>query len=101
MEHSLKRLQTDYIDLYQSHKDDEATPLEETLEAYAQLIAQGKVRSIGASNYSGARLAEALTLAETKKLPEYKTLQPEYNLYARQGYEKELAPVAERSLGWA
>ena len=96
VEASLKRLQTDTIDLYQSHKDDESVPLEETLEAYAQLIDAGKVRYIGASNYTGARLAEAEDLAERKKLPAYKTLQPEYNLHARQGYEQDLAPVAAK-----
>jgi aryl-alcohol dehydrogenase-like predicted oxidoreductase len=82
---SLKRLQTDRIDLYQSHKDDESVPLDEW-----------KLRYIGASNYKGARLAEAEDLAERKKLPAYKTLQPEYNLHARQGYEQDLAPVAEK-----
>ncbi len=87
VEQSLKRLQTDRIDLYQSHTDDESVPLEETLEAYAQLIDEGKVRYIGASNYKGARLAEAEDLAEREKLPAYKTLQPEYNLHDRQGYE--------------
>jgi aryl-alcohol dehydrogenase-like predicted oxidoreductase len=96
VEQSLKRLQTDRIDLYQSHKDDESVALEETLEAYAQLIDEGKVRYIGASNYKGARLAEAEDLAEREKLPAYKTLQPEYNLYDRQGYEQDLAPVAEK-----
>jgi aryl-alcohol dehydrogenase-like predicted oxidoreductase len=96
VEQSLKRLQTDRIDLYQSHKDDESVPLEETLEAYAQLIDEGKVRYIGASNYKGARLAEAEELAEREKLPAYKTLQPEYNLHDRQGYEEDLAPVAEK-----
>jgi aryl-alcohol dehydrogenase-like predicted oxidoreductase len=96
VEQSLKRLQTDRIDLYQSHKDDESVALEETLEAYAQLIDEGKVRYIGASNYTGARLAEAEDLAEREKLPAYKTLQPEYNLHARQGYEQDLAPVAEK-----
>jgi aryl-alcohol dehydrogenase-like predicted oxidoreductase len=96
VEESLKRLQTDRIDLYQSHKDDESVPLEETLEAYAQLIDEGKVRYIGASNYKGARLAEAEELAEREKLPAYKTLQPEYNLHDRQGYEADLAPVAEK-----
>jgi aryl-alcohol dehydrogenase-like predicted oxidoreductase len=96
VEQSLKRLRTDYIDLYQSHTDDQSVPLEETLEAYAQLIDEGKVRYIGASNYKGARLAEAEDLAEQKKLPAYKTLQPEYNLHDRQGYEQDLAPVAER-----
>jgi len=96
VEQSLKRLQTDRIDLYQSHTDDESVPLEETLEAYAQLIDEGKVRYIGASNYKGARLAEAEDLAEREKLPAYKTLQPEYNLHDRQGYEEDLAPVAEK-----
>jgi len=96
VENSLKRLQTDYIDLYQSHVDDAGTPIEETLEAYQQLIAQGKVRFVGASNYKGARLTEAEEIAAAKKLPVYKTLQPEYNLYDRQGYETDLAPVAEK-----
>jgi aryl-alcohol dehydrogenase-like predicted oxidoreductase len=96
VEESLKRLQTDRIDLYQSHTDDESVPLEETLEACAQLIDEGKVRYIGASNYKGARLAEAEELAERQKLPAYKTLQPEYNLYDRQGYEEDLAAVAEK-----
>ena len=96
VETSLKRLQTDYIDLYQSHTDDQSVALEETLEAYAQLIDAGKVRYIGASNYTGARLAEAEDLAEREKLPAYKTLQPEYNLHARQGYEQDLAPVAAK-----
>jgi len=96
VENSLKRLQTDRIDLYQSHKDDAGTPLEETLGAYAQLIEQGKVRFVGASNYTGARLAGAIELAEEKKLPVYKTLQPEYNLHARQAYEQDLAPVAAK-----
>jgi aryl-alcohol dehydrogenase-like predicted oxidoreductase len=96
VEQSLKRLRTDYIDLYQSHTDDQSVPLEEPLEAYAQLIDEGKVRYIGASNYKGARLAEAEDLAEQKKLPAYKTLQPEYNLHDRQGYEQDLAPVAEK-----
>lgn len=96
VEASLKRLQTDRIDLYQSHTDDASVPFEETLEAYAQLIDEGKVRYIGASNYKGARLAEAEDLAEREKLPAYKTLQPEYNLYDRQDYESDLAPVAEK-----
>jgi aryl-alcohol dehydrogenase-like predicted oxidoreductase len=96
VENSLTRLQTDVIDLYQSHRDDEATPLEETLEAYEQLIQQGKVRFIGASNYKGTRLAEAIDVAEKKTLPAYKTLQPEYNLHQRQGYEQDLAPVAAK-----
>ena len=92
LEDSLKRLQTDYIDLYQSHKDDPDTPQEETLGAYAELVKQGKVKAIGASNYSAARLAEALSISEQKGFPVYQTLQPEYNLYAREGYEKELEP---------
>ncbi len=100
VEQSLRRLQTEAIDLYQSHKDDESVPLEETLEAYAQLIQQGKVRYIGASNYKGARLAKALDAATEKQLPQYKTLQPEYNLHDRQEYEQDLAPVAaEYGLG--
>jgi aryl-alcohol dehydrogenase-like predicted oxidoreductase len=96
VEASLKRLQTDYIDLYQSHKDDESTPLEETLEAYQQLIEQGKVRLIGASNYTGPRLTEAMETAEKHGLPTYQTLQPEYNLHTREDYETNLAPVAAK-----
>lgn len=96
VEASLKRLRTDHIDLYQSHKDDESTPLDETLEAYDQLIRQGKVRIIGASNYTGARLTEAMQVSQQKGLPRYETLQPEYNLHAREGYEKDLAPVAAK-----
>lgn len=96
VERSLKRLQTGHIDLYQSHRDDETVPLEETLEAYAQLIQQGKVRYIGASNYKGARLAKALEVATEDQLPHYKTLQPEYNLYDRQEYEQDLAPIAQQ-----
>lgn len=95
-EASLRRLQTDYIDLYQSHKDDPATPPEETLEGYQRLVQQGKVRLIGASNYNGVRLAEAMETAEQKGLPAYVTLQPDYNLHQRQEYEQELAPVVER-----
>jgi aryl-alcohol dehydrogenase-like predicted oxidoreductase len=93
VEQSLQRLQIDTIDLYQSHRDDQTVPLDETLEAYAQLIQQGKVRYIGASNYKGARLAQALSVATEKQLPHYKTLQPEYNLYDREDYEQDLAPV--------
>lgn len=100
VEESLKRLQVETIDLYQSHKDDPNTPLDETLEAYQQLIAQGKVRFIGASNYSGERLREAEKVSADKKLPAYATLQPEYNLVDREAYEKDLAPVlAELGLG--
>lgn len=100
VEASLKRLQTDYIDLYQSHYDDEGTPLTETLEAFTDLIKQGKVRAIGASNYSGARLREALQVSAENNLAAYQCLQPEYNLYMRQQYEKELEPVCrERNVG--
>jgi aryl-alcohol dehydrogenase-like predicted oxidoreductase len=92
-EDSLKRLQTDYIDLYQSHVDDGATPLEETLAAYAGLIEAGKVRAIGASNYEAPRLAEALRTSAAEKLPRYESLQPLYNLTDRAGFEKELQPL--------
>ncbi len=94
-EDSLKRLQTDYIDLYQSHTDDKETPLEETLEAYAQLISEGKVRVIGASNYSGERLHRALHVSREHNLPSYQSLQPQYNLYDRADYETNLQPVVE------
>jgi aryl-alcohol dehydrogenase-like predicted oxidoreductase len=90
VEDSLKRLQTDYIDLYQSHADDKATPMEETLATYEQLIKQGKVRAIGASNFDAPRLAEALKTSAAKKLPRYDTLQPLYNLVERADFEKEL-----------
>ncbi len=93
VEASLKRLQTDHIDLYQSHQDDLNTPLEETLEAYAQLIKQGKVRVIGASNYKADRLREALKISEQKGIPRYECLQPHYNLYEREDYEKNLEPL--------
>ena len=100
VERSLERLQTDYIDLYQSHQDDAATPFEETLEAYAQLIKQGKVRVIGASNYTAERLAAALEVSEQHGLPRYESLQPHYNLYERAGYEAALEPLClERRLG--
>lgn len=93
VEDSLKRLQTDYIDLYQSHDDDQETPFEETLEAYAKLINEGKVRAIGASNYTGERLTEALKVSADYGFPAYQTLQPEYNLYEREDYEKNLQQV--------
>jgi len=96
VEDSLQRLQTDYIDLYQSHVDDPDTPPEETLEAYAQLIQQGKVRAIGASNYTAKRLAEALQISKKKSLPRYESLQPLYNLYDRADFEAELAPLCLR-----
>lgn len=100
VEDSLKRLQTDYIDLYQSHLDDSETPLEETLEAFAQLVKAGKVRVIGASNYGAERLAQALQVSEKHGYPSYQSLQPEYNLYDRAGYEAKLEPVCvEHGLG--
>lgn len=100
VEESLQRLQTDTIDLYQSHQDDKDTPIDETLEAYAELIRSGKVRAIGASNYTGARLREALEIASREGLPAYTCLQPEYNLYDRANYENDLAPVvAESGIG--
>ena len=90
VEDSLRRLRTDRIDLYQAHKDDEATPLDETLEAFSRLVADGKVRAIGASNYSAPRLSAALDIAGAKELPRYETLQPLYNLMDRGGFEEEL-----------
>lgn len=96
-EDSLKRLQTDYIDLYQSHADDGQTPLEETLGAYADLIKQGKVRAIGASNYKADRLSEALRVSRDQNLPRYESLQPLYNLYDRADYESQLEPVCEQN----
>ncbi|MGV6490868.1 aldo/keto reductase [Stenotrophomonas rhizophila] len=100
VEDSLRRLQTDVIDLYQAHEDDESTPLETTLAAFGRLIEQGKVRAIGASNYSASRLHDALKVSADYKLPRYETLQPEYNLYDRSGYEAGLEPlVREQGLG--
>lgn len=96
VEDSLRRLQTDYIDLYQAHMDDADTPLEETLDAFAGLIRQGKVRAIGASNYGAPRLAEALATSDRLGLPRYQTLQPLYNLIDRAPYEAELKAVCER-----
>ncbi len=93
VETSLRRLQTDHIDLYQSHKDDLATPLDETLEAYAQIVKQGKVRVIGASNFTKDRLAEALRLSEENAWPRYESLQPNYNLYDRADFETNLEPL--------
>jgi aryl-alcohol dehydrogenase-like predicted oxidoreductase len=91
---SLRRLQTDYIDLYQAHIDDKATPLADTLGAFAELIDEGKVRAIGASNYTAKRLAEALSVSKKQGLPRYQTLQPLYNLYDRAGFERELESLA-------
>jgi aryl-alcohol dehydrogenase-like predicted oxidoreductase len=100
LEDSLKRLQTDHVDLYQSHKDDMETPLDETLSAYDTLIKQGKVRAIGASNYDAARLKQGLQISDEKGLPSYVSLQPEYNLYERKGFEEALEPLClEKGLG--
>ncbi|MFJ1302213.1 aldo/keto reductase [Pseudomonadota bacterium AL_CKDN230030165-1A_HGKHYDSX7] len=100
VEDSLARLQTDHIDLYQAHKDDPDTPLADTLEAFADLIAAGKVRAIGASNYSAARLNEALITSERLGLPRYESIQPEYNLYTREPFENGLQElVLSQELG--
>ena len=93
VEASLRRLKTEVIDLYQSHDDDTETPLEETLTAYAELIKEGKVRAIGASNYTGPRLALALETSRRLGVPRYESLQPLYNLLEREPYESELEPV--------
>lgn len=93
VEDSLTRLKTDYIDLYQSHEDDPNTPLEETMATFTDLIKQGKVRAIGASNYSAARLQESLKVSETNGFARYETLQPEYNLYDREEYEREYEQI--------
>ena len=96
VEGSLKRLQVDCIDLYQAHEDDASVPLAETLGAFGRLIEQGKVRVIGASNYTADRFAEALKLSAAHGLPRYESLQPEYNLLRRAGYERELEPLVRR-----
>jgi len=100
VEDSLKRLQTDYIDLYQTHWDDLETPVEETLEAYAQLIKEGKVRWIGASNLSPERLTASLDASHQLGLPRYQTFQPHYNLYTRKEYEGQLEQIClDNNLG--
>ena len=100
VEESLQRLRTDSIDLYQSHRDDAETPVEETLEAYAQLVREGKVRAIGASNFSAARLAESLAASWENGWPRYESLQPDYNLYERASFEAELEALCrENHLG--
>lgn len=96
VEASLQRLQTDYIDLYQSHRDDLDTPQQETLEAYQELIQEGKVRAIGASNFTAARLEEALAISAKHGLPRYESLQPKYNLSDRGEYESELEALCRR-----
>src|SRR5258708_28837769 len=100
VEASLQRLQTDYIDLYQAHRDDPGTPLEETLQAFDELVRQGKVRVIGASNYSATRLAEALQVSQQHGYARYESLQPLYNLIDRKAYEQDLEPFCrEHGLG--
>ena len=93
VDRSLQRLQSDHIDLYQAHEDDASVPLAETLGAFARLIEAGKVRVIGASNYAAARFADALATAKQHGLPRYESLQPEYTLVSRTGYDKELEPL--------
>lgn len=93
-EKSLQRLQTDRIDLYQTHADDPDTPVDETLEALGRLVKAGKVRAIGASQYKPDRLKESLEASRRSGLPRYETLQPEFNLYDRAGFERDLQPVA-------
>lgn len=95
VEKSLKRLQTDYIDVYYTHYDDEKTPIEETLSTYDELIKQGKVRHIAASNISPERLRESMEISKKNNLPKYQALQPLYNLVEREGYEKNYAPLVE------
>ncbi|AYL95052.1 aldo/keto reductase [Mucilaginibacter celer] len=99
-EDSLKRLQTDYIDLYQTHYDDPSTPVEETLRAYDQLVQDGKVRAIGTSNMSVERLHESLKVSVEKGLIAYQSLQPEYNLFDREKYETTYEPfIREKNIG--
>ena len=93
VEESLRRLQTDYIDLYQSHRDDANTPVDETLAAYTQLVKEGKVRVIGASNFSPERLEASLQASRKHGYPRYESLQPNYNLYDRSDYESKLEPL--------
>ena len=100
VEESLKRLKTDHIDLYQSHIDDPDTPVDETLEAHAQLVRQGKARFIGASNFGAPRLKESLETSRKKGHPRYQTLQPLYNLSDRKDFEEALEPLCvEEGLG--
>jgi aryl-alcohol dehydrogenase-like predicted oxidoreductase len=92
-EESLRRLQTDYIDLYYAHVDDENSPLEETLGAFDQLVQEGKIRYVAASNYSATRLREALAISDREGLTRYVALQQHYNLVERDKYEGELADL--------
>lgn len=93
VEASLKRLQSDYVDLYLAHKPDEKTPIEETLEAFGKLIKAGKVRAIGCSNYDGGQLQAALDASAKNSLPRFDVVQPEYNLYTRDRFEGPLADM--------
>lgn len=100
VETSLRRLQTDYIDLYFTHQDDDVTPVEETLRAHEELINAGKVRWIGASNLSPEKLKDSLDTSAAEGLPRYEVFQPEYNLYDRQGFEEGVGPICrEHGLG--
>jgi aryl-alcohol dehydrogenase-like predicted oxidoreductase len=92
---SLKRLQTDVIDLYQAHRDDPETPQEETMQAFADLVKAGKVRVLGASNFTADRLKSALEVSKAHNWPRYESLQPHYNLVERPAYEAELEPVCK------
>ncbi|MDT0644755.1 aldo/keto reductase [Zunongwangia sp. F363] len=96
-EDSLKRLQTDYIDLYYTHWDDDKTPVEETLQTYQQLIQDGKVRYIGASNLSAERLQASLKAAEEENLPKYEVFQPEYSLMSRRKFEEKIREICEKN----
>jgi len=96
VEASLERLKTDRIDLYQTHQDDMNTPVEETLEALGRLVKAGKVRAIGASQYTPARLLESLAASERLGIARYDTLQPEFNLYDREAFERDYQPIAEQ-----
>ena len=95
-EDSLRRLQIETIDLYQAHWDDEVTPVGETMEAFAQLVKEGKVKAIGASNLSPQRLQQSIDFSKQAGLPVYQTLQPEYNLYHRQKFEQEYEPICKQ-----
>ena len=95
MDQSLKRLQTDYIDLYYTHYDDEKTPVEETLRTYDELVRAGKVRYIAVSNITPERLRESLAFSEKNDLVRYQAMQPLYNLVERKGYEADYAPIAD------
>jgi aryl-alcohol dehydrogenase-like predicted oxidoreductase len=100
VEASLRRLETDYIDLYQAHWDDRDTPLEETLRAFDDLVSQGKARYIGASNYHAWRVARALWESDKRGYVRYESLQPKYNLVFRDEYERELEPLClEQGVG--